>query len=148
MSYFRENEDLSRCTCEAEHVVPSTMFVSCKNPQQTLRRCPCQILRLPSLQNHELNQLLFCLFVCLFVLLLLLLFQDRVSLYSPGYSLCKPGWPQTQKSACPCPCPCLCLCLPSAGIKGVGSTSILKQLPILWCSVIAIGSGPWCLCEK
>jgi hypothetical protein len=27
------------------------------------------------------------------------------------YSLCRPGWPQTQKSAC--------LCLPSAGIKGV-----------------------------
>jgi hypothetical protein len=26
-------------------------------------------------------------------------------------SLCRPGWPQTQKSAC--------LCLPSAGIKGV-----------------------------
>jgi hypothetical protein len=26
-------------------------------------------------------------------------------------SLCRPGWPQTQKSAC--------LCLPSAGNKGV-----------------------------
>jgi hypothetical protein len=26
-------------------------------------------------------------------------------------SLCRPGWPQTQRSAC--------LCLPSAGIKGV-----------------------------
>jgi hypothetical protein len=26
-------------------------------------------------------------------------------------SLCRPGWPRTQKSAC--------LCLPSAGIKGV-----------------------------
>jgi hypothetical protein len=38
-------------------------------------------------------------FFCLFVF-----FRDRVS-------LCIPGWPQTQKSAC--------LCLPSAGIKGV-----------------------------
>jgi hypothetical protein len=28
-------------------------------------------------------------------------------------SLCRPGWPRTQKSAC------LCLCLSSAGIKGV-----------------------------
>jgi hypothetical protein len=27
-------------------------------------------------------------------------------------SLCRPGWPQSQKSAC--------VCLPSAGIKGVG----------------------------
>jgi hypothetical protein len=26
-------------------------------------------------------------------------------------SLCRPGWPRTQKSAC--------LCLPSAGVKGV-----------------------------
>jgi hypothetical protein len=39
-------------------------------------------------------------------------FQVRVSLCSPGSwnSLCRPGWPPTQKSAC--------LCLPSAGIKG------------------------------
>jgi hypothetical protein len=40
--------------------------------------------------------------------------QDRVSLYSPvcpGTHFCRPGWPQTQKSAC--------LCLPSDGIKGV-----------------------------
>ena len=43
-------------------------------------------------------------------------FQDRVSLYSPGCwlswsSLCRPGWPQTQKSSC--------LCLQSAWIKGL-----------------------------
>jgi hypothetical protein len=41
--------------------------------------------------------------------------RDRVSLYSPGCpawnSLCRPGWPQTQKSTC--------LCLPSARIKGM-----------------------------
>jgi hypothetical protein len=50
-----------------------------------------------------------CLFVCLF-----LCFQDRVSLYSPWLSwnsLCRPGWPRTQKSTC--------LCLPSARTKGV-----------------------------
>jgi hypothetical protein len=45
-----------------------------------------------------------------------LVFQDRVSLYSPGCpgthnSLGRPGWARTQKSAC--------LCLPSAGIKGM-----------------------------
>jgi hypothetical protein len=45
-----------------------------------------------------------------------LVFRDRVSLCSPGSwlswnSLCRPGWPRTQKSTC--------LCLPSAGIKGV-----------------------------
>jgi large subunit ribosomal protein L32e len=34
----------------------------------------------------------------------LLMFRDRIS-------LCRPGWPRTQKYAC--------LCLPSAGIKGV-----------------------------
>jgi hypothetical protein len=43
-----------------------------------------------------------------------MVFRVRVSLCSPGCpgnSLWRPGWPQTQKSAC--------LCLPSAGIKGV-----------------------------
>jgi hypothetical protein len=30
-------------------------------------------------------------------------------------SLCRPGWPQTQKPTCLC----LCLCLLSAGIKGL-----------------------------
>ncbi|GAB1299304.1 DNA-directed RNA polymerases I, II, and III subunit RPABC4 [Apodemus speciosus] len=39
-------------------------------------------------------------------------------------SLCRPGWPRTQKSAC--------LCLPSAGIKGVrhqrpASQSLFKE---------------------
>jgi hypothetical protein len=40
-------------------------------------------------------------------------FPDRVFLCRPGCpgTHCRPGWPQTQKSAC--------LCLPSAGIKGV-----------------------------
>jgi hypothetical protein len=40
--------------------------------------------------------------------------RDRVSLCSPRCpwsSLCRPGWPRTQKSSC--------LCLPSTGIKGV-----------------------------
>jgi hypothetical protein len=35
-------------------------------------------------------------------------------------SLCRPGWPQTQKSAC--------LCLPSAGIKGVHHHAQLELL--------------------
>jgi len=34
-----------------------------------------------------------------------------VALAVLGNSLCRPGWPQTQKFAC--------LCLPSAGIKGM-----------------------------
>jgi hypothetical protein len=42
-------------------------------------------------------------------------FWDRVFLCSPPWlswnSLCRPGWPWTQKFAC--------LCLPSAGIKGM-----------------------------
>lgn len=46
---LNKNEDLSLCTCDAGHVVPPAMFVSCKNPQQMPRRCPCQVLRLPSL---------------------------------------------------------------------------------------------------
>jgi hypothetical protein len=46
---------------------------------------------------------LFCFVLFCFV------FRDRVSL--SWNSLCRPGWPRTQKSAC--------LCLPSAGIKGV-----------------------------
>jgi hypothetical protein len=54
-------------------------------------------------------------FICLFVCLFVCLFRDRASLYSPAWlswnSLCRPGWPWTQKSAC--------LCLPSTRIKGV-----------------------------
>jgi hypothetical protein len=41
-------------------------------------------------------------------------FFEKISLYSPGCPgthSCRPGWPQTQKSAD--------LCLPSAGIKGM-----------------------------
>jgi hypothetical protein len=34
-----------------------------------------------------------------------------VALAVLGYTLCRPGWPRTHKSAC--------LCFPSAGIKGV-----------------------------
>jgi hypothetical protein len=52
----------------------------------------------------------------LFIYSFILVFQDRVPLYPvPPWlswnSLCRPGWPLNQKSAC--------LCLPSAGIKGV-----------------------------
>jgi hypothetical protein len=44
-----------------------------------------------------------------FLLLLLLFLKQGFSM--SWNSLCRPGWPRTQKSAC--------LCLPSAGIKGV-----------------------------
>jgi hypothetical protein len=44
-----------------------------------------------------------CLFVCLFV------FGIGFFCVAPGNSLCRPGWPRTQKFTC--------LCLPSAGIK-------------------------------
>ena len=44
-----------------------------------------------------------------------LFFSDRVPLYSPSclgtHSVCRPGWPQTQKFSC--------ICLPSAGITGM-----------------------------
>jgi hypothetical protein len=49
-----------------------------------------------------------------FLLLLLFCFSRQGSSVWPWLSwnsLCRPGWPRTQKSAC--------LCLPSAGIKGV-----------------------------
>ena len=49
-----------------------------------------------------------------FLLLLFLVFPRQGFSVQPWLSwnsLCRPGWPQTQKSAC--------LCLPSAGIKGV-----------------------------
>jgi hypothetical protein len=50
--------------------------------------------------------------VWFFFFFFFLVFQDRVSLYSPECpGTYRPGWPRTQKSAC--------LCLPSAGIKGV-----------------------------
>jgi hypothetical protein len=57
-----------------------------------------------------------CLFVCLFVLFCFVLFcflKQGFSVWPwmSWNSLCRPGWPWTQKSAC--------LCLPSAGIKGV-----------------------------
>ena len=52
-------------------------------------------------------------------------------------SLCRPGWPRTQKSAC--------LCLPSAGIKGVHhharlTCNILSILHVLTHSVV---QGHW-----
>jgi hypothetical protein len=53
--------------------------------------------------------LFFCLFVYLFVCFL----RQGFSVYRwlSWNSLCRPGWPRTQKSTC--------LCLLSAGIKGV-----------------------------
>jgi hypothetical protein len=65
-------------------------------------------------------------------------------------SLCRPGWPQTQKSAC--------LCLTSAGIKGVchygpANKSNLKELKlpkekwfILWISRAVFWSWFWTFC--
>jgi hypothetical protein len=38
-------------------------------------------------------------------------------------SLCRPGWPRTQKSAC--------LCLPSAGIKGVGGVVVYDMFYLI-----------------
>jgi hypothetical protein len=56
--------------------------------------------------------LFFSFGVCLFVCLLFFLRQSfSVFAWLSWNSLCKPGWPGTQKSAC--------LCLPSAGTKGV-----------------------------
>jgi hypothetical protein len=55
----------------------------------------------------------FFLFVC-FVYVFLFVFFETGFLcvaWLSWNSLCRPGWPRTQKSAC--------LCLPSAGIKGV-----------------------------
>lgn len=54
------------------------------------------------------NKLLFVIDVLSF-----LFFEGRVSLYSPGCpgTLCLPGCPQTQRSACPC--------FPNARIKGM-----------------------------
>jgi hypothetical protein len=69
---------------------------------------PASLLASPIRMFHMLS--LKMLFFCF----LFLFFWDRVSLYSPWLfwnSLCRPGWPWTQKS--------VCLCLPSAGIKGV-----------------------------
>jgi hypothetical protein len=52
------------------------------------------------------------LFVCLFFLFVCLSRQGfSVLPWLSWNSLCRPGWPRTQKSSC--------LCLPSAGIKGV-----------------------------
>jgi hypothetical protein len=53
-----------------------------------------------------ISYLFVCLFVCLFS-------RQGFSVYPwlSWNSLCRPGWPRTQKSPC--------LCLPSAGTKGV-----------------------------
>jgi hypothetical protein len=61
-------------------------------------------------------------FVCLFVCLFVLFYFDTGFLCSwlSWNSLCRPGWPRTQKSAC--------LCLPSAGIKGVRHHAWLLHL--------------------
>ena len=53
-----------------------------------------------------------CLFVVCFVFLFVWFFFKTGFLCVLSWnSLCRPGWPQTQKSAC--------LCLPIAGIKGM-----------------------------
>jgi hypothetical protein len=53
--------------------------------------------------------------------------------------LCRPGWPQTQKSAC--------LCLPSAGIKGVHhhrpATKQVKSLLLHLCFCLPIAVPGW-----
>jgi hypothetical protein len=60
-------------------------------------------------------QIFFCLFVWLVFFCCCCCFFSRqgFSVYPwlSWNSLCRPGWPQTQKSAC--------LCLPSTGIKGM-----------------------------
>ena len=52
------------------------------------------------------RELFVCLFVCLF-------FETGFfcEAWLSWNSVCRPGWPRTQRSAC--------LCLPSAGIKGM-----------------------------
>jgi hypothetical protein len=55
--------------------------------------------------------------ILFFFFFFFLVFRDRVSLCSN--SLCRPGWPQTQKSTC--------LCLPSAGIKGMRHHARLRN---------------------
>jgi hypothetical protein len=50
-------------------------------------------------------------FFCLFVLFCILRQGFSVSPWLSWNSLCRPGWPQTQKSSC--------FCLPRAGIKSV-----------------------------
>ena len=63
--------------------------------------------------NTNLNNVSY-LNVCLTIFLLFLFFETGflcVALAVLKLTLCRPGWPLTQKSAC--------LCLPSAGIKGV-----------------------------
>jgi hypothetical protein len=68
-----------------------------------------------------------CGFVCLCVCLSIrtsfvfcLLYYSRQGFRN---SLCRPGWPWIQKSAC--------LCFPSAGIKGVGYHCLASLLPPL-----------------
>jgi hypothetical protein len=76
-------------------------------PRGSFQR-PNKITHLP-LKPANLLQFIY-LFVCLFVCL----FSRQGFSVQPWLSwnsLGRPGWPQTQKSAC--------LCLPSAGIKGV-----------------------------
>ena len=81
------------------------------------------IYSLICLQVYVLNTFLFvCLFVCCFVVVFFVCFLFgfvfcfsgqgfSVQPWLPWNSLCRPGWPQTQKSTCHC--------LPSAGIKRV-----------------------------
>jgi hypothetical protein len=78
----------------------------------------------------------FC-FLFVFVFVLVLVFWDRVSLqpWLSWNSLCRPGWPRTQKFTC--------LCLPSAGNKGV-CHHIQHFSIILRQNLISCSSGcPW-----
>jgi hypothetical protein len=93
----------------------STLLLTSDIPEEGIRshyRCcepPCGCWELNSGPLEEHQVLLFvCLFVC---------FSRQGFSVSPWLSwnsLCRPGWPRTQTSAC--------LCLPNAGIKGVLTT--------------------------
>ena len=67
------------------------------------------------IQSTEDNQNAIVIIIIIILVFYFFVFRDRVSLYSPGCpgTLCRPGWPRTQKSTC------LCLCLPIARIKDV-----------------------------
>jgi hypothetical protein len=69
-------------------------------------RVDCKIKMFVKISKIKIS---FCLFVC---------FSRQAFSWLSWNSLCRPGWPQTQKSTC--------LCFPSAGIKGVSHHCLTK----------------------
>jgi hypothetical protein len=108
---------ISLMTKYVEHFFKSFSATRCSSVENTLFSSVFFFLK--GLFLLESNFLFVCLLACFLFLFFVCLFIETGFLsvaLAVLDSLCRPGWPQTQKSTY--------LCLPSAEIKGVNTTAL------------------------